>query len=186
MRAGVRDGAVARPAATLAVILVVVSTLAIAAPARATTVLRLPLALIAADAGRIVHGTVVDVREGRDETGLPATWVTLDVARTLKGPAIARTTIKQFGLSGPLPDGTVARVPGLPRYAVGDEVVLFLHPESGRGFTSPVGFGQGAYRVDRRRGRPTVASEAHRHGREGREDLDRFLDDVGRLAGGGR
>jgi hypothetical protein len=123
---------VARPAA----ILVVVSALATCVPARATTVLRLPL---------------------------------------------ARTTIKQLGVGAPLADGAVARAPGLPRWAVGDQLVLFLHPESRRGFTSPVGLGQGAYRVDRRRGRPTVASDAPGHARE---DLDRFLDDVARLAGG--
>ena len=147
--------------------------------ADATVVLRLPLARMAREAGRIVHGTVVEVRAGRDEAGLPATWVTLAVARTVKGPAVRHLTLKQFGAAEPLPDGTVGRIAGLPRYAVGEEVVLFLRPESGRGFTSPVGLGQGTYRVSRgaagarvRRDTPGATTR----------DLGAFLADVERLA----
>jgi hypothetical protein len=147
--------------------------------AEATVVLRLPLARVTREAGRIVHGTVVEVRAGRDDAGLPATWVTLAVARTVKGPAVRRLTLKQFGATEPLPDGTVGRVAGLPRYAVGEEVVLFLRPESGRGFTSPVGLGQGTYRVSRgaagarvRRDLPGATTR----------DLGDFLADVERLS----
>ena len=158
--------------------LVAAALLALAAPARATMVLRLPLDRVAGDAARIVHATVVDVRSGRDDQGLPATWITLDVARTVKGAAAGQVVFKQFGVSRPLADGTVARVSGLPRYVVGEEVVLFLRGDSGRGFTSPVGFGQGVYRVDRRGGHASVRDDARGHARQ---DLDAFLDDVGRL-----
>jgi hypothetical protein len=133
---------------------------------------------VASEAARIVHGTVSDVRTARDEHGLPATWVTLDVARTLKGPGSAHVVFKQIGVIDPLPDGTIARVPGLPRYAVGDEVVVFLRGESGRGFTSPVGLGQGLYRVERRGGHAAVHEDPP--GRS-RRDLDSFLDDVAHL-----
>ena len=82
-------------------------------------------------------------------------------------------------MAEPPPDGTVARVPGLPRYGVGEEVVLFLRGESGRGFTSPVGLGQGVYRVTRVHGRPFVRGDL-----PGRwEDLEAFVSRVQRLVG---
>jgi hypothetical protein len=156
----------------------VIALLALAGPARATTVLPIPLARVAGEAARIVHATVLDVRAGRDEDGLPATWVTLEVARTVKGTATSGLVFKQYGVADPLPDGTVARVPGLPRYRAGEELVLFLRGESRRGFTSPVGFGQGVYRVVRRGGRASVRDGVPGHPHR---DLDGFLDDVGRL-----
>src|SRR5262249_15156613 len=169
-----------RRAVTPAARRAIIALLAVAGPVRATTVLPVPLARVAGEAARIVHATVLDVRSGRDADGLPATWITLDVARTLKGAATSRLIFKQYGVADPLPDGTVARVPGLPRYAAGEEIVLFLRGESRRGFTSPVGFGQGVYRVARRGGRPSVGDGVRGHPRR---DLDAFLDDVGRLVG---
>jgi len=71
-------------------------------------------------------------------------------------------------------------VPGLPRYAVGDEIVVFLRGESRRGFTSPVGLAQGVYRVERRGGHASVRDDGVTRGRR---DLDAFLADVGGLAG---
>ncbi len=129
--------------------------------ARATMLVK-PMALdqITRQAVRIVHGTVTDIRLGRDQSGLPATWMQLAVAQTLKGPAAARVTIKQYGVSAPLADGTIARVAGLPHYKVGQEVVLFLHGDSNYGFTSPVGLGQGVYRVSRAATGPLVRSDA--------------------------
>src|SRR5262249_54095772 len=90
-------------------------------PVGAPMVARVPLDGIVRKADRIVHATVVDVQTGRDGSGLPATWVTLDVARALKGGVGSRITIKQYGAGTPLPDGTVTRVAGLPRYTVGEE-----------------------------------------------------------------
>ena len=164
-----------RRVATLAAV-----ALAVAVPAAGTSVVRLPLARVAGGAARIVHATVVDVHAGRDDDGLPATWVTLDVVQTLKGRADGRVVFKQYGVTAPLPDGVIARVPGLPHYAVGEEIVVFLRGESRRGFTSPVGFGQGVYRVDRRGGRASVRDDGVT---KGHRDLDGFLDDVGRLVG---
>jgi hypothetical protein len=157
---------------------------AAAAPARATMMIeRMSLDRITREAGRIVHGTVTDVRSGRDESGLPATWVTLDVARTLKGHATTQLTFKQAGVTEPLPDGTLARIPGLPRYTVGEEVVLFLRGESAHGFTSPVGMGQGTFRVSRRAAVAEVRTElGSEHDRGGKLSLDDFLSAVSTLA----
>src|SRR5437867_1673906 len=145
---------------------------ALVAPARGTTILPMPLGQVAREAARIVHGTVVDVRSGPDEGGLAATWVTVAVARAVKGAVGTQLVFKQYGVSEPLDDGTVARVAGLPRYVVGEEIVLFLRADSRSGFTSPVGFGQGTYRVERRGGRAVVHADAPARGRR---DLDGFL-----------
>jgi hypothetical protein len=104
------------------------------------------------------------------------TWVTLTVMRTLKGTHGSRVVIKQFGVMEPLPDGTVTALPDMPRYRVGDEVVLFLRPESAHGFTSPVGFADGVYRVD------AAHRVAHAAGRAG-QDIDSFLAHVATLVG---
>jgi hypothetical protein len=137
----------------------------------------LPLAFpdVVARADRIVHGTVVDVASGRDADGIPATWVTLDVSESLKGEAERRFTFKQLGVATPLADGTMLRLPGLPRPRPGDEVVLFLHRPSGRGFTSPVGLGQGFYRVEANAGSRRVARSV---GPDAPEPLAKFLDRV--------
>jgi len=158
------------------VIAAVAATLAVGAPGAAMmTRGPLPLVTIAYEAGRIVHGTVSDVRSGIDESGTPVTWVTFDVARTLKGPHAARVTIKQFGRS----DIALGRIPGMPTYAPGEEVVVFLRPESRRGFTSPVGLDGGVYRVREEAGRRSA-----RNGNgDTRPNVDAFLDDLERLVG---
>ncbi len=137
----------------------------------------MPLEEVVREATRIVQATVVEVRAGRDESGLPATWSTFAITRTLKGPHVARLTIKQYGTAEPLPDGTITRVAGLPRYRVGEEIVLFLRADSRRGFTSPVGFSQGAYRVSRAGGVPQVRRDL-----SVRQNLDEFLSEVTQLA----
>jgi hypothetical protein len=149
-------------------------TLAFAAPAAATMSLqRLPLETVTSEAGRIVHGKVTDVRSGTDESGTPATWVTFDVTRTLKGERAARVTVKQFGRA----DGAIGRIPGVPLYAPGEEVIVFLRPEGARGFTSPVGFEDGVYRVTAPDGRRTV----HNGAGDTRTDVDAFIAEVERL-----
>jgi hypothetical protein len=148
-------------------------TLALTAPARATMVVPVSLARVTDLAARIVQATVLEVRSGRDDAGLPATWITLAVTRTLKGPHSDRITIKQIGVAAPLPDGTITRIAGMPQYRAGEEVVLFLHGDSRRGFTSPVGLGQGTYRVSRGAAGPQVRSDSG-----GARDLEDFLAEV--------
>lgn len=140
-----------RPALTRLLLCLAIGAVVVTLPplARATmTVGPLPLRQMTAEAVRIVHGRVVAVRSDRDERGLPATWITLEVLDALKGGAASETTIKQFGVADPLPDGTAASIIGMPRFTPGEEVVLFLYGESTLGFTSPIGLGQGVYRVE--------------------------------------
>jgi hypothetical protein len=156
----------------------------IATPAAPTTMLRrMRLGEVVAAAERIVVATVVDVRSGQDPEGAPATWVTFEVSRDLRGLPTQQLRIKQFGVTEPLADGTLLCPPDLPRYRPGDEVVIFLRRPSSRGFTSPVGFGQGVYRIDRAHGRPLVRSDLR--GR-GPEHLDELLARIEQLVGRGR
>src|SRR5262245_11431728 len=131
---------------TVAFALYLVTSLATSA--QATMLLRRPsLEDVVTRAERVVGGRVVAVRTGRDQRGLPATWITLDVFQTLKGPAATQLTFKQAGVAEPLADGGFFRIPGIPTFTEGEEVILCLRGESPRGFTSPVGFESGTFRV---------------------------------------
>lgn len=118
------------------------------APSGATTLLPVDLPALTDRAATIFVGRVVAVRTGIDPHGLPATWTTFAVDEQLKGTREDQRTVKQLGTSAPVAaDGRLIRVAALPTYRVGEEVLLFLHAESGAGFTSPVGFGQGCFRI---------------------------------------
>jgi hypothetical protein len=144
----------ARRVAAILLVTIIIAPAAV----RATTVLPLDLKELTAAAGRIFHGRVTAVRSGQDGHGLPATWTTFAVDEMVKGTAAATIEIKQIGGGGSV-DGRIFRIPALPSYAVGDEVILFLHPESAEGFTSPVGLGQGRFRVRRGHGAPVAEND---------------------------
>jgi hypothetical protein len=133
-------------------------TLVLPGVAPATTVLPLDLEALTAAAGCVFMGRVIEVRSGHDRHGLPVTWTTFAVDEALKGTAAATIEIKQLG-GDTSTDGAIYRVPALPSYAVGDEVILFLHPESREGFTSPVGLGQGRFRIRRGHGLPVAEND---------------------------
>ncbi len=165
--------------------LLVVASLAFALAGRADATMmvrRLSLAQVTSEAVRIVQGKVIDVQSGRDESGLPATWVTVAVERTLKGSTDAQVVVKQFGTTERLADGALIHLAGLPTYARGEEVVLFLRRPSARGFTSPVGLGQGVYRIETDGARRTVRLDTG----AGKQDLDVFLATVASHSGWGR
>jgi hypothetical protein len=130
-----------------------------------------------AEAGRIVQGKVVEVRAGTDDSGLPATWITFQTTRTLKGTRKAQVTVKQFGNADATSGKLLGYVPDLPRYTVGEEVVVFLRPESARGFTSPVGLEEGVYRIGVDGGRRVARNSRANEG----GDVDAFLARVEKL-----
>ena len=168
------------------IIVLVAATLVIVGVVRAEATMqlqRMSLESVTAEAGHIVHGTVTDVRSARDERGIPATWITLDVARTVKGRRASQLTVKQFGAMAPLGDGAIGGVPGLPQYRTGDEVVLFLRNESAHGFTSPVGFDDGVYRVRTDEGRRVLRAPG---GGASTDGVDAFLDRVEALVRGAK
>jgi hypothetical protein len=128
-------------------------------PARALTLLPLDLAQLTSGAGRVFLGRVERVDTGRDANGLPAVWTTFAVDETLKGEARAHITLKHLGTTFGGAGGSVVPHAGIPRYLPGEAVVLFVHPESALGFTSPVGLGQGCFRVRDRDGRRVAEND---------------------------
>lgn len=132
-----------RPRPWLAVILVLTT----AAPLFATRIRPLNLEEMTERADRIFLGRCVSIQVARDPaTGSRVTFADFRVERAAKGDLHGIVRIKLLGEQDQsLPHGR--GVPGLPRFAAGEEVVLFLYGDSRRGFTSPVGFGQGKFTV---------------------------------------
>ncbi len=118
------------------------------------------LSEMASGAGRVVYGRIVEVRPGThpDYRHIAVTLVTLEVIEMIKGSAAPRLTFMQFA-GGPQP--TAGHNFHLPKYSTGEEVMLFLYPESRYGFTSPVGEGQGKFTInhDPRTGRRSLIND---------------------------
>jgi hypothetical protein len=115
------------------------------------------LAELVESAGTIVAGRVIAVREEPHPQYpyLIVTRVTLAVERSFKGNARGRTfTFSQIGGSKAL------RPVHVPGYREGEEVLLFLYPESRDGMTSPVAGAAGKFRigVDPRTGQRVVTN----------------------------
>jgi hypothetical protein len=93
------------------------------------------------------HGRVTGNRSERDSLlNVVVTYTTFEVTDVLKGNVGKQHTIKQIG--GVLPDGSEGyRVHGVPRFAVGEEVVVYLAGVSQWGFSSPIGLQQGQFTV---------------------------------------
>jgi hypothetical protein len=112
-------------------------------PASAGTALRLDTAGLVANADLIVEGRVLHRRAVVDARGRIATEYVLDVARTFWGADEPLRVVRLPG--GVLPDGRGLALPGMPRLAAGEDVLLFL---AGAGeLRMPVGLAQGKYRV---------------------------------------
>jgi hypothetical protein len=92
--------------------------------------------------GRCTSASVVfDATLGRD-----VTVATFRVDRAIKGVADRTVTVRMLGAAaanGPSREGRDAASP----FRKGEDVVLFLYGESAQGLSSPVGLGQGHFRV---------------------------------------
>lgn len=93
-------------------------------------------------AGKIVGCRCVEERKGLhpEYKNVKVTFVTFDVFEELKGRGgknDPQITIMQYGHGIEMPD--------IPTYNAGEEMILFLYPESRYGFTSPVAGHQGKF-----------------------------------------
>ena len=109
----------------------------------------LTLADLVRESTQIIRGEVTAVNEGVDHRLLPYTEVQVKVFETIRGVDESTLTFRQFGLQTPRPSSNgrrfVGSVPGIPRYAQGDKVLLFLGPVSMIGYRTTVGLGQGRF-----------------------------------------
>jgi hypothetical protein len=143
-------------------VLLILTALAVSGRAgEATTMRQHPLAEMVQEAERIFVGECVAATDGSlaqaGGSGIPYTEYVFQVREVLKGRLTERVTIRQFGVREPhpTPDGKlalVARVPGMPVYQPGQELLLFLIGDSALGLTSPVGLAQSAFWITREAG----------------------------------
>ena len=111
--------------------------------ATASSVIPLDLNQITASAQHIVHVRCTANEVQADSTVGVVTVTTFVVLDRAKGTGTSTFTVRQAGgeLNGLAVDYHV------PKFAVGDEYVLFMPPPSKWGLASPVGLSQGAFSV---------------------------------------
>ena len=120
-------------------------------PAQATSLRHQNLVDLIGLSESILTGKVVTLTDGFQE-GVPYTEVTVSVDEAIRGEPGHRYTFRQFGLMAPrdLGDGRtyVGVTPdGVPRFTVGDDVLLFLYKKGSlTGFRTTVGLDQGAFK----------------------------------------
>ena len=94
-------------------------------------------------AGMIFAGKVIDVETGtKDRMNLYMTAYTFEVLDPVYGVDGDTITVKQYGGEA---NGKHFYPKGIPRFDVGEEVVVFLYPLSYIGMTSAVGRDQGKF-----------------------------------------
>ena len=113
---------------------------------------KLNLVSLIRESNSIVIATVQNVTDGIEENGFPYTEITVGIEEKLRGEFPESTyTIRQIGLLNPrmTEDGTrmmLAAPEGMPKYAVGERILLFLNPKASvTGFQMPIGIGTGKF-----------------------------------------
>jgi hypothetical protein len=124
--------------------IVIACVVAAGLPLSALTVKPLSFPELVAESGAVVHGRVAEVRGQwtADRSGIES-LITIDAINYLKGQWGEHVTVR-------VPGGQVGTfvnlIPGAPRLAEGDRVVLFLKA-SGPSIPVITGTSQGVYRV---------------------------------------
>lgn len=107
-------------------------------------------------AERIFVGRVIGLSDDLSPENIPYTTITFEVITSIKGGLTEGSTFayNQFGLLAPRPVGTddkklmVALVEGMPRYAVGEEAMVFLYYAAPMtGLCTSVGLAQGKFTI---------------------------------------
>lgn len=167
-----------------------IALLWLAAPLGATTLVRYDLEGLTRNAASVFVGTCKEVRAELID-GKPYTCFLFTVGEVVKGQAQSELEVR---LPGGEQQGVRVHLAGMPRFAPGEEVVLFLTEADPEGRAWPVGLGQGKFRIER----PAAAKArvfqqaggAVLHGPAGNEalsgmPLEEFLARVRQLAGEG-
>jgi len=116
------------------------SILGLVGLAAAATLDGAPLDLdgLSASADRVVYGEVRAITASPSEVGIETT-VEIRVSETLLG---SPAPVVSFTVPGGSLDGVTLTIPGVPRFAAGESVLVYLGAED-----QIVGFNQGAFRV---------------------------------------
>jgi len=122
-----------------------------AASAQATMLLPQNIEKLEAQAQTVFAGVCTSETAAINERGIPVRAYTFEIIEGVKGnlKAGSRLAVRQLGNDVPDARGLALHVAGVPRYRVGQEVLLFLNPPSSLGLTAPVGFSQGVFDIAR-------------------------------------
>ncbi|MCK6447676.1 MAG: hypothetical protein L6Q99_14890 [Planctomycetes bacterium] len=120
----------------------------------ASTVEKLDLAGLFDRSEHVVHGRIAKTSVRLGAHGRPETTVELELTTAFWGGA--QTSLVFTLPGGALSDGREMVIPGLPKLAVGEEVLLFLSRESKRGLRLPIGLAQGKFQIVRDEHGPAV------------------------------
>ena len=110
--------------------------------AAATSLARLSVQQLTAAAATIARGRCI-ANESRWERGEIWTISTLEIEDVWKGTAPRRISVRLIGGHA---GHFVSTVAGVPRFHLGEEVILFLEPDRAGGFTV-TGWVQGTFRI---------------------------------------
>lgn len=122
----------------------IAALLAGAGPAAALSVIERDFSELVALAEQVVVGTATGTESGFNENGAPLTFVTFNDLTVLKGAVDPPLVLQIHG--GMTREGMYMHVPDLPRFEVGERVVLFVRG-NGREFMPLVGVWQGRFDV---------------------------------------
>jgi len=134
---------------------------------------QLTLADMVKAAGVVVHGRIVQVTEQPHPgyANIRTLRVRLEVIENILGAPGKELVFTQYvgahrtSWAGNPQGNITQRRTASSEYAIGRELILFLYPSSKAGFTSPVGAGQGKFRVQRAPdGRRTAVNALGNHG----------------------
>lgn len=97
----------------------------------------------------IVVGTVSSVTTGRMDNNVPYVEIQVRVSRTIRGAVDGTLSFRQLNLPAaqPAENGRryVGALPGMPSYAEGEQVLLFLGADGVQGLRTTVGLGTGKF-----------------------------------------
>ncbi len=130
--------------------------LTLSSEAYATVVRHAPLRELTQASTWVIHATVgaVDDDLSTDASGPFLTRVNFNIIEVLRGPQADRSKLSVVfpgGRSGE----RIARIPGMPQFKMGEEVVVLLE-STGEGRFIPIGLEQGVFRIENKNGERTV------------------------------
>jgi hypothetical protein len=129
--------------------------LVLAAPAAASTFVKMNMRELLAESAAVVQGEVLSVNSFWNETGMViVTEALVRVEETVIGDAPTVVRVRTFG-------GTVGgftiEAHGFPEFRAGERLLLFVGDEEDGGFARVAGYRQGQYRIGHDRAGAEVA-----------------------------
>lgn len=122
-------------------------TLALAAPAAATTVVPMSVEELTRASSNVVRARAIESHsEWNTQHTLIYTYTRFQLLSTLKGESSTEFVVRQLGGHA---EGYTQKVSGVRHFTAGEEVVLFLRPSEASGMFAVTGLFQGNFAVRR-------------------------------------